>query len=213
MGTSSIGGPEGCYQHRAPALTTQPNEAVAMATTPIHPESAIWKHCAHCAEPFPLAHNSQKHCSVECRFDAMTERNGPGGCWQWLGSKHPFGHGYFGVGRKVVYAHRFAWEQHNGPIPGDMCVCHTCDNPACVNPEHLFLGTRADNLADMRAKGRNAPMPHVPGERHGCSKLTDDAVRHIRSSGEPAAALARLYGVDPQTIYSVRRRSSWRHIP
>ena len=83
------------------------------------------------------------------------------GCWYWTASTDPLGYGFFHVsGRKKVRAHRVAWELTNGPIPQGMLVCHTCDHPSCVRPDHLFLGTNDDNLKDMARKGRarNAHM-------------------------------------------------------
>lgn len=80
------------------------------------------------------------------------------GCWTWDGAKHqPFGYGMFGTTRrKTVGAHRFSYEVHFGPIPEGLQVCHRCDNPPCVRPDHLFLGTQADNIHDMIRKGRGA---------------------------------------------------------
>ena len=84
-------------------------------------------------------------------------------CWPWLGYRNRNGYGHMRVGNNVrLYAHRVSWELHYGKIPDGMLVCHRCDNPPCVNPLHLFLGSHADNHADRNAKGRQAR-----GERHG----------------------------------------------
>lgn len=119
------------------------------------------KPCSRCGSVFTLAYNHQAFCSDECRFWAKVAKAGADDCWLWTGTKPAFGHGQFVVNSRVVYAHRFSWELVNGKLPpgDDVCVLHKCDVPACVNPSHLFVGTREENLADMRAKGRGQNPP------------------------------------------------------
>ena len=108
-----------------------------------------------------------------------------------------------------TYVHRLVWEECFGPIPEGMFVCHKCDNPPCVNPEHLFLGTAKDNVVDMDKKGRRA---NRKGELHPLAKLTEDQVKEIRDSTESGAALARRFGVHKATIYDIRHKRKWRHL-
>jgi hypothetical protein len=127
-------------------------------------------------------------------------------------------------------AHGVAWEIANGPIGNGIFVCHRCDNPACVRPSHLFLGTHKDNMADMRAKGRQSrhPRPRADangarlhrelmprGESHGMAVLDEMRVREIRdlhAAGEPKKRLARRFGVSPPTITSIVLRRTWAHV-
>jgi len=127
--------------------------------------------------------------------------------------------GYGRVGH--VYAHRFIWELVNGPLPEGLCVCHTCDTPICVNPRHLFLGTPADNHADMTAKGRaNHAAKSQPGEFNPTSKLTNIQVLDIRrrvvmnGSGRPGnwRQLAAEFNVCASTIRQIAKRQIWKHI-
>jgi hypothetical protein len=127
-----------------------------------HPPASITQ-CEHCGKdfqrPFP-PRACVKHCSIECRFWAKVDKSaGADACWAWTGkARSQYGYGAFNVGGRMVGAHRLAWELTNGVIAGGMHVCHRCDNPLCCNPGHFFLGTAQDNMDDMSAKGRRAPM-------------------------------------------------------
>ena len=98
------------------------------------------------------------------RFWDKVKIAGPDECWEWLSSKKPFGHGDFYFNKKTVLAHRMVWLLINGEIPDGMCVCHKCDNPSCVNINHLFLATKIDNNRDMFNKKRNyhVKITHCP---------------------------------------------------
>ncbi len=131
------------------------------------------------------------------------------GCWEWTFGRLTDGYGRFmirGTGRED-YAHRVAWEMVNGPIPKGFLVCHECDVRNCVNPDHLFLGTTKDNVRDSIAKGR-----FTRGERQWNSRLTETAVRSIRSSSRPPVELAEEYDVTESTIYNVLSRRTWKHV-
>ena len=135
-----------------------------------------------------------------------------GGCLVWTGcTDGGMGYGVVSVSNRSVRTHRLAWEvAHRRPVPQGQCVLHRCDNPPCCNPEHLFLGTRADNLADMRAKGREAR-----GERHGSARLGAEQIRAIRSAHREGASrydLAHQYGVTHQHIHKIVTFKLWRNV-
>jgi hypothetical protein len=136
------------------------------------------------------------------------------GCWEWIAARHPVtGYGMLGVGNRPRGAHRVAWEVNHGPIPPGLFVLHRCDNRGCVRPDHLFLGTPADNTADMMAKSRNGVNPApLKGTRHSKAKLTDAKVRIIRASDATHTALGFRYGVTKQVISAVRKGKTWKHV-
>jgi hypothetical protein len=128
-------------------------------------------------------------------------------CWEWLGTTT---RGYGSMGSNT-YAHRISWEIHNGPIPKGFCVLHKCDNSPCANPEHLFLGTQAENNFDASRKGRNNPFGKA-------GKLNPEKVNEIRSifvRGSPtygAHALGRKFGVNKRLIQNIIHRKIWKHV-
>ena len=165
------------------------------------------------------------------------------GCWEWALTRErpprlPYGRCY--IGKRYVVAHRKSWEIVNGAIPEGLCVLHRCDNPPCVNPDHLFLGTRADNVADRVAKGRSArgersgarrhperwargdqhwtrrnPEKVPRGEAHGRAKLSVGNVRDIRfrrEQGETLQSLADEFGLGVSTVVSIVNGNSWKEV-
>lgn len=131
-----------------------------------------------------------------------------GDCWLWTGAKNPRGYGHFGRDGRTIYAHRWVYEQAHGAIPEGLYVCHTCDTPSCVNPDHLFAGTPADNIADRDRKGRGPT-----GERCGLSKLTEKQVRKILATPDVTCKeLGRRYGVSHTTISRIRNGRRWKHL-
>lgn len=133
------------------------------------------------------------------------------GCWNWKGAKHVKGYGAFRYNNRMGRAHRASYEMFCGPIPDGMLVLHKCDNPSCVNPDHLFLGTNSDNMADKVAKGREAHVG-VKGVAHPRAKLTEEQVTAIRVLSAPITHIAAAYGVSPTTIHDIRTRKRWSHI-
>ena len=133
-------------------------------------------------------------------------------CWQWRGAKDAKGYGLFRTSGAAVRAHRFAAAMFNGEPPPSTHACHTCDNPSCVNPRHLFWGTARENVADCITKGRRMV---VRGGKHGNAKLSDADVREIRlrcANGEQQRSVARAFGVTQHTIWSINAKQTWGHV-
>ena len=141
----------------------------------------------------------------------------PCGCWLWAGyvrkktrSNHKE-YGNFWLNGKQTLAHRASWMLHKGEIPTGQIVCHSCDTPLCVNPDHLWLGTQADNMKDAWAKGRGKNNAKQ-GERHKLSKLTECMVKEIKESAMSGVELAKRFGVSSSTISMIRNGRNWRHL-
>lgn len=179
--------------------------------------------CAHCGVAFSVlpsaARRGRRACSLRCKgilsrtsaaqiFEARVARSE--GCWLWTGCiGRQTGYGCAVVSGRRVDVHRLSYELHRGPIPDGMCVCHSCDVRACVNPDHLWLGSSDENMADMAAKGRSAQ-----GERNTFARLTERDVATIRrkyAAGTSGHALAREFNVHPDTVYFAASGKTWRH--
>lgn len=151
---------------------------------------------------------------LEQRLREKTDVRGESDCWLWRGHRHPSGHGQIGRGRRadgLTYTHIAAWEIASGrKVPPGMCVCHRCDNPPCVNPAHLFLGTKADNTNDMLAKGRH---PH--GEKASWAKLREkdvERIRAMRADGLTQREIADHLGVSRALVGLILQGKRWPHL-
>ena len=152
---------------------------------------------------------STDHSSAEQRFWSYVDRSGE--CWTWLGHKNPKGYGSFSFRSRSVRAHRFVWELTRGPIPEGLWVLHHCDNPACVNPSHLWLGDNTDNTRDRQNKRRQ-----TVGESHGRARLTEQQVREIRHASAcgttSTTELAAQLGITPQHVLRIVSHRRWQHV-
>lgn len=153
------------------------------------------------------------------RFEKRIEKDAVTGCWNWTASLNNSGYGQFNLtGARPIPAHRASWLIYKGEIPADPCgayktgyVCHTCDNPRCVNPDHLFIGNQQVNMDDKMGKGRHN-YGTSEGTAHGMAKLNDDLVREIRSSPESLRELSVRLGIGKSTLHMVRKRITWKHV-
>lgn len=144
-------------------------------------------------------------------FEAKYKVDEETGCWNWTASKDGDGYGRFGVRRTIKGAHRVSYTLHTGNITEGLHVLHKCDNPSCVNPDHLFLGTHSENMADKTTKGRSPR-----GSKHGRSKLTEKKVQMIRyihdRLGTTQGNLAEIFNVNTDYIGRIVRREYWKHV-
>lgn len=146
---------------------------------------------------------------IEQRFWSKVEKSN--GCWLWKAGKNEHGYGILGVKHHPVRAHRISYRLHFGEIPKGLFVCHHCDTPACVRPDHLYLGTQFENMRDCSLRNR-LRFPGLAKERNPSAKLTMDQARLIRSLYPKVriAHLARQFSVSDKTIYNVISGRLWK---
>lgn len=148
---------------------------------------------------------------LKSRFMEKIQVNNHTSCWEWVASRTSTGYGRIMFNGKNRGAHRVSWIIHNGAIPDEKHVLHICDNPSCVNPKHLFLGTHADNMSDKKNKNRCRPPK---GENHPKAKITKQDVKTIRhlyfAERREYGELAKYFSLNPSTVRRICIRASWR---
>jgi hypothetical protein len=179
------------------------------------------KACVECQTEFETRASGARYCSDVCHFNHCVIKSN--GCWDWKrkGNTHGYIRVTFADDRRIL-AHRFSYELFIGHVPDSLFVLHTCDNPRCTNPKHLFLGTHKDNTQDCLKKGRfkQPPISYfkvnpsvIPrGVEHHSAKLSESEVKYIFKSKQKAGILGIQFGVRRQVIWMIRTKRIWKHI-
>jgi len=149
--------------------------------------------------------------SLEERFNQKWIPVPESGCWIWIASLDTHGYGHIKENSKTILAHRVSYQLFNGDIQDGFCVCHTCDERSCVNPKHLFLGTKQDNMSDAAKKDRLAK-----GEKIGLAKCTEELVKHIRyllnNTNKSQDQISLETGISQSAISEINLRKTWKHV-
>lgn len=182
------------------------------------------KLCSTCGESFTPRSSRNIFCSIKCQIERNIKRGTEEECWPWIAATNPGGYGKVDYKGKSLGVHKVVYELNKGPV-GDKFVLHTCDNRICANPNHLFLGTHEDNMADMVSKNRQAsgdrnglrknPERALRGIENGNSKLDEwdvRFIRHWRSKGHSFNSIAKSFGVWKKTIMDIINGLTWRHV-
>lgn len=168
--------------------------------------------------PIIRGQTSEQRFWAKVNKDGPTQANMESPCWEWTGCRNQDGYGHIAISGAVIGAHRHSFILANGPLPElpgahAACVLHRCDNPPCVRPDHLFLGTQGENIADMMQKCR---ANQLRGEANGAARLTEAQVREIRTlyaaGGMSRPKIAARFGICYRTVYNLTERRSWAHL-
>ena len=159
---------------------------------------SMFKQCKSCNKGFEAINSCTMYCCSKCKFEDKVDKSGE--CWLWQGKPGSRGYGYIHHNNKKILVHRFSYQSHVGDIPDGLQVCHKCDIPLCVNPEHLFVGTAKENKDDSVRKQRNN------------RKLSIIEAAAILIDPRDIGTIAELYGVTKSTISGIKVRRYWRHI-
>ncbi len=176
--------------------------------------------CGSGYHPWAGRETTSRTCSRQCNgqiskqgnsyqssdFDRLIDQSD--GCWIWKGPLREDGYGEFFIAGRRFRAHRYSFERQYGPIPLGLFVCHRCDNPSCVNPDHLFAGTQRENMQDMAAKGRHGG-PDLRGEAHPMARITREVAQAIRVDLRPAKDVSAQYGVSKSLVWAIRSGRLW----
>ena len=196
------------------------------------------KSCAYCSNEFHRSENmrthewdKKKYCSRLCALKAIDKDptktledrfwikvfvpQDTNKCWIWIGSKDKSGYGRLNVKNTPQLAHRISWQIHKGIIDAKMVCRHICDNPSCVNPNHLKLGTQRENVIDCKDRKRQGDKGSTNGQDHYCAKFTNNEVRLIRmcyESGKSAREIAQVISVKTETVTAIVKRKTYKRI-
>lgn len=172
--------------------------------------------CRFCGKDISHKHKGAVYCDVDCMSKGYLSKPKeefhnkykimPSGCWHWIGSIDVNGYGRIGSNHKTIKAHRLSYEVNIGKIPNGLLVCHRCDNPPCVNPNHLFLGTIKDNNDDKISKGRDNPVFGTGQPNH---KINNTIARKIFSARGTHLSIANKYGVSRRLVGKIKKGELW----
>lgn len=182
----------------------------ATCGTPFHPWAGRESTSKVCGLACNGPHAAKKIRNTEDDFESYVSKK-DGGCWEWQGPIIWNGYGKFHFSRSRMLAHRYAYLRFKGEIPEGNVVCHSCDNRKCVNPDHLWTGTQADNLRDMWEKGRGDAGVKVHSEAHPLSKITREVALAIRADQRVAREVAADYGVSKSLVLGIKKGTHWKY--